>query len=98
MRSRLAAMANSAAKIDGRSGCWNFAAMDETRPLFEVGRVTATPAAIELLRKVNVDPVTLIDRHVTGDFGEVGKVNPDSLHGDPADGTPTVWRLIPWRF
>ncbi len=53
--------------------------------LFDPGRVTATPGAVEALQTVGVDPVSLIDRHVTGDFGDVGKMSPVSIDpkGDP---------------
>ncbi len=39
--------------------------------LFELGAVTATPAAIEVLASNEVDFVTLIRRHARGDFGNV---------------------------
>lgn len=50
--------------------------------LFDPGRVTATPGALEELKKAGIDPVTLIDRHVTGDFGDVGIMGTDSLDSD----------------
>jgi hypothetical protein len=53
--------------------------MPKSIVLFDPGRVTATPAAIAALRTAGVDPVCLIDRHVTGDFGDVGQMDADSL-------------------
>jgi hypothetical protein len=40
-------------------------------PLFDLGRVVATPAAIEFCEVNAVDPLTLIRRHCHGDFGEM---------------------------
>lgn len=37
--------------------------------LFPVGVVTATPAARAKLGAAGVDPVHLVDRHASGDFG-----------------------------
>ena len=53
--------------------------MPKSALLFDPGRVTATPAAIEALQSAGIDPVSLIDRHVTGDFGDVGKMDARSL-------------------
>jgi hypothetical protein len=41
------------------------------RPLFRLGRVVATPGAIEALEKAKTTAWELISRHVVGDFGEV---------------------------
>ena len=59
--------------------------MEKLEVLFDPGRVTATPGAVEALKRCGVDPVSLIDRHVTGDFGDVGKMSPDSVNpkGNP---------------
>lgn len=38
---------------------------------FALGRVVATPAALTLLKDAQVEPVTLLGRHVTGDWGEL---------------------------
>ena len=59
--------------------------MKDFEPLFDPGRVTATPAALALLSEAAVEPASLVDRHVSGDFGEAGKMGPDSLDEDPAD-------------
>ena len=50
--------------------------------LFLPGRVVATPAALELLERGGMDPVKLIDRHVSGDFGEVGQMGADCMKDD----------------
>lgn len=46
----------------------------------------STPSAalfyICVLKRGGIDPVKLIDRHVPGDFGEVGQMGPDCLKDD----------------
>ena len=39
--------------------------------LFELGQVVATPGAIDALEYAEVLPVTLLLRHVTGDWGNL---------------------------
>jgi len=39
--------------------------------LFPLGRVVATPGALEALTEAGVDPAKLLDRHVVGDWGEL---------------------------
>ncbi|RYE45579.1 MAG: hypothetical protein EOP24_19090 [Hyphomicrobiales bacterium] len=41
------------------------------RPLFALGQVVATPAALEALRLHTIDPMELLTRHVTGDWGDL---------------------------
>lgn len=38
---------------------------------FELGRVVATPGALEALEASGVSPVDLLGRHQSGDWGEV---------------------------
>ncbi len=38
---------------------------------FPLGRVVATPAALQALIEAGESPVTLIERHVAGDWGDV---------------------------
>ncbi len=38
-------------------------------PLFPLGRVVATPAALDALRLNQMDPSKLLDRHAAGDWG-----------------------------
>jgi hypothetical protein len=40
-------------------------------PLFRLGEVVATPGAVEALETHNIQPLTLLQRHVTGDWGDV---------------------------
>lgn len=45
--------------------------MPLTRILFDLGRVIVTPAALALLEESGEDAHLYLDRHVTGDWGEV---------------------------
>lgn len=38
---------------------------------FELGKIVATPAALEVMTELEVSPVRLLDRHRKGDWGEV---------------------------
>jgi hypothetical protein len=41
------------------------------KPLFELGQIVGTPGALEALQVAGVSPASLIQRHVTGDFGDL---------------------------
>lgn len=53
---------------------------------FELGRVVATPGALETLNRLNVNPLTLSGRHVSGDYGDLD---------DDATGRRTFKRFKP---
>jgi hypothetical protein len=38
---------------------------------FSLGRTLATPGALDLLQRTHTSPAELLDRHVSGDFGDV---------------------------
>ena len=40
-------------------------------PLFPLGHVLATPQALQLLAQFDVPAFTLVNRHVTGDWGDM---------------------------
>lgn len=42
-------------------------------PLFQLGQIVATPAALALLEKHGVNPATLLHLHVHGDWGDIDK-------------------------
>jgi hypothetical protein len=42
-------------------------------PLFQLGQIVATPAALALLERHVVQPATLLHRHVHGDWGDMDK-------------------------
>jgi len=56
--------------------------MAATEVLFQPGRVVASPAALELLKRGGIEPAELLDRHVSGDFGDVGQMSPHCLKDD----------------
>jgi hypothetical protein len=43
----------------------------ESRPLFELGQVVATPGALAALDATGEDPLTFLHRHITGDWSEM---------------------------
>ena len=42
-----------------------------TEVRFELGRLLATPGAVSMLEEFGVNPVSLVARHVAGDWGEL---------------------------
>ncbi len=46
---------------------------DEPSPRFALGQIVATPGALRSLQESGQSPLELITRHVTGDWGELGK-------------------------
>ncbi|SMF97237.1 hypothetical protein SAMN02949497_4657 [Methylomagnum ishizawai] len=81
--------------------------MKTSEPLFPLGQVVATPNALAVLAGHGVDPASLLDRHVKGDWGvlppEDAKANNAALrHGERllssyplADGVK-VWIITEW--
>lgn len=41
-------------------------------PMFALGQVVATPAALNAMTELDISPLELIHRHVTGDWGDMG--------------------------
>lgn len=39
--------------------------------LFEIGRLVATPRALEVVQAAGVDPAQLLIRHTLGDWGDI---------------------------
>lgn len=54
---------------------------------FEFGRVVATPASLDLLHQHGINPLLLLSRHVTGDWGDV--CSDDAAANDEAVRTGT---------
>ena len=44
---------------------------EEKQPLFPLGQVVATPAALAAITEAGQDPLTFLERHVTGDYGDL---------------------------
>jgi hypothetical protein len=64
--------------------------MSRTAPRFPLGRLVATPHALSVLTDQGIPPVTLLERHARGDWGDLEaediQANQDALaHG---------WRLF----
>ncbi len=51
---------------------------DNTAPLFELGQIVATPAAIEVMEELKIEACKLLDRHVSGDFGDIDEEDQES--------------------
>ncbi len=45
----------------------------ERKPLFELGQLVATPGALAALEKSGQSPSEFLQRHVTGDWGELSE-------------------------
>ena len=41
------------------------------KPLFDLGQVVSTPGALDAFREAEQHPVEFLQRHVTGDWGEL---------------------------
>ncbi len=52
---------------------WNRPKRTERRPLFSLGQIVATPGALDALEQAGITPLTLIARHVAGDWGDLGE-------------------------
>src|SRR3954464_6644042 len=46
---------------------------DETRPKFRLGRLVATPGALELIQGEGREPMEFVERHVRGDWGQLSE-------------------------
>lgn len=75
--------------------------------LFQLGEVVATPGAVETMQRHNVEPQTLLQRHVTGDWGvlckEDAQSNNDAVtYGDrifssyPIADNVRIWVITEW--
>jgi hypothetical protein len=45
------------------------------RALFALGQIVATPGAVELMKAYNIDRLKLLQRHVTGDWGDLDEAD-----------------------
>ncbi|MEO7129052.1 MAG: type I restriction endonuclease subunit M [Rhodoferax sp.] len=52
----------------------------QRRPLFDLGQIVATPGALATLKQYGIDPLHLLTRHVTGDWGDVDAM--DAVQND----------------
>lgn len=54
--------------------------------LFALGQIVATPGALALLEQEGADAISLLTRHVQGDFGEVPEEDERANHRAVRDG------------
>jgi hypothetical protein len=59
-------------------------------PKFPLGRVVATPGALAALGEAGVDPFSLLQRHASGDWGQVCREDAAANERAVANG----WRII----
>ena len=54
------------------------------KPDFSIGKLLATPAALEALKETDVDIIDLVERHIAKDWGDLSyddkKLNNEALH------------------
>ena len=76
-------------------------------PLFGLGHIVGTPGAIDALKEADVNPLTLLNRHVTGDWGDLGEDDKRANEVALMDGSrvfsgydlptgETVWIITEW--
>lgn len=57
--------------------------VDIVRPLFKLGRLLATPAALQAIEQAGQSPSDFLDRHVRGDWGTAsegdGELNDEAV-------------------
>ena len=55
-----------------------------SKPDFPIGKLLATPAALEALREADVDIIDLVERHICKDWGDLSdedkRLNDEALH------------------
>ncbi|HYW58512.1 MAG TPA: hypothetical protein VE934_16280 [Polaromonas sp.] len=44
-------------------------------PFFSLGQIVATPDALAAMEKFGVQPLTLLQRHISGDWGELNSLD-----------------------
>lgn len=74
-----------------KSNCSGWCRVAETKPLFELGQVVATPGAIDALARTDEHAAKYLARHLSGDWGDLGDedkalndrsvANPKDRHG-----------------
>jgi len=67
-------------------------------PEFELGEIVATPGAIEAMNATGTNPTHLLDRHVSGDWGDICAEDAKMNNEDLASGEGrlmSVYQLTP---
>jgi hypothetical protein len=55
-------------------------------PRFPLGRVVATPAAVSTMERFGIDAASLLTRHLSGDWGDLGDEDKHDNNGNVALG------------
>lgn len=77
------------------------------RPKFSPGQIVATPGALAAMEAHQCSPLTLLARHLSGDWGAVpiedAQLNDQALQSDgrvlssyPLDGKTRIWVVTEW--
>lgn len=61
--------------------------IDEVKPLFPLGRTVATPGALQTLEDAGQSPAEFLDRHIRGDWGDVGEEDAEANNLALRDGS-----------
>ena len=56
------------------------------KPKFELGQIVATPGVIDFLGDADINPLHLIARHVSGDWGDLGTEDKETNDAAVRDG------------
>lgn len=59
----------------------------QSKPLFSLGQVVATPGALDALDKAGQAPSEFLDRHVHGDFGDLEEEDIEANQESLKDGS-----------
>ncbi len=77
------------------------------QPPFQLGQTVATPAALETLRRLNIEPSTLLDRHLDCDWSDMAEEDQQSNRAALTNGerifssfivgqSTKVWVITEW--
>lgn len=78
-----------------------------TRPKFSPGQIVATPGALAAMEAHQCSPLSLLARHLSGDWGSVpledAQLNDQALQSDrrvlssyPLGGNTRIWVITEW--
>ncbi len=72
--------------------------VDFRKPLFDPGACAATPAALDAIEEAGLEFMELLNRHVTGDWGDLdehdNQANETALEKRPLSGPPHRRRTL----
>ncbi len=81
--------------------------MNNTKPLFKLGKIVATVGADAAMQKHGIEPISLLWRHVRGDWGEIAEADRGLNEAALEDGArilsvykiaedETIWIITEW--